>query len=98
LQRSLVAPDDVWAVAVSDYPDDRAEAQRVGLRRAFGGHEPRLLAITRLLGDTASASAAFQFAEMLAAAEADPEARGRTALVTSLDREGVVACALVRLP
>jgi 3-oxoacyl-[acyl-carrier-protein] synthase II len=98
LQRSLVAPDDVWAVAVSDYPDDRAEAQREGLRRVFGGHEPRLLSVTGLLGDTASASAAFQFAELLSVAEDDPAARGRTALVTSLDREGVVACALVRLP
>lgn len=97
-QESLVAPEDVWAVACSDYPDERAGAQEQGLERVLDGEQPRVLCVTGLLGDTASASAAFQFAELLAVAESDPDARGRTALVTSLDREGVVACALIRLP
>ncbi|MET7696828.1 3-oxoacyl-ACP synthase, partial [Streptomyces sp. NPDC005485] len=50
-----------------------------------------------LLGDTSAASASFQIAAVLGIAEADPDSRGRIALVSAVDRDGAVACAVLRL-
>ncbi|WP_199730802.1 beta-ketoacyl synthase N-terminal-like domain-containing protein [Amycolatopsis panacis] len=48
-----------------------------------------------LWGDAGAASAAFQIAAVLAAAEQAPEARGRVAAVLAADRDNVVGCALL---
>jgi len=54
--------------------------------------EPR-----RLLGDTSTASAAFQIAAVLAAARDRADLDGAVALVTSVDPIGVVGCVVLRL-
>ncbi|MBD0694736.1 hypothetical protein BG452_17260 [Streptomyces sp. CBMA123] len=50
-----------------------------------------------LLGDTSAAAATFQIQALLGAAEAEPAAAGRIALVTAVDRDGAVGCAVLRL-
>ncbi|MGH3752219.1 MAG: beta-ketoacyl synthase N-terminal-like domain-containing protein [Pseudonocardiaceae bacterium] len=101
LRRALAGagadPADVWAVAPSDPPGRQADSEHAAIRDVLGGHRWLRLSCMGLLGDTNSASAAFQIAALLSAAQDDPAAGGRAALVTAADRDGVVGCALLRL-
>ncbi len=63
----------------------------------LGDHEPEPVRCSELIGDTHAAAAAFQIAAVLVAAEGRDDARGRIALITSVDRDGVVGCAVLRL-
>ncbi|MGH8920790.1 MAG: beta-ketoacyl synthase N-terminal-like domain-containing protein, partial [Actinomycetes bacterium] len=56
----------------------------------------RVPAVGRI-GDVSAASGSFQIAVLLATAAEDPEAAGRIAVVTSADRDGSLACAVLRL-
>ncbi|MFE0174974.1 beta-ketoacyl synthase N-terminal-like domain-containing protein [Streptomyces sp. NPDC059002] len=91
-----VAPGEVWAVSPSRPPGpagDREEASLAGL------FDPA--ALDRLpplpFGDTGAASAAFQLVSVLSALDRLPAAAGGAAVVSSVDREGTVACAVLRL-
>ncbi len=88
---------DVWAVAPSDPPGRQADSEHAAIRDVLGDHRPLRLSCMGLLGDTNSASAAFQIAALLSTAQNDPAAGGRVALVTAVDRDGVVGCALLRV-
>lgn len=82
------APADVWAHAAALDP---------ALPGVDAGTEvPVTLPVADLVGDTHAASAALGLAAVLALAAADPDSAGRTALVSSVDRDGTVGCALVR--
>ncbi|MEV6521568.1 beta-ketoacyl synthase N-terminal-like domain-containing protein [Longispora sp. NPDC051575] len=89
-----VTPADVWAVAPAGYVDGRGDAERAAIAAALAGCEV-LPAVSALTGDTSAASATFQLAALLAHAEGGPA--GRLGVITSVDREGLVGCALLRL-
>ncbi|MFG2000944.1 beta-ketoacyl synthase N-terminal-like domain-containing protein [Spirillospora sp. NPDC048911] len=103
-----VCADMTQAAAVLRRCVDRAfassgtGAEQVWLVVGSGGEGDELdglaakrLCVTDLVGDTFAASSAFGIAAVLALAEA--EGRDGTALVTAVDRDGVVGCALLRL-
>ncbi|WP_431782927.1 beta-ketoacyl synthase N-terminal-like domain-containing protein [Streptomyces chumphonensis] len=96
-ERSGTRAEDLWAVATSRLPGPDGEAEQAALRDVLGTHRPHLLPCSELIGDTYAASAAFQVTVMLAHAQQHPEGAGRTALVTSVEQDGVVAAALFRL-
>lgn len=97
--RSTLAgsPDGIWAHSFAHDPElAEVDPERVVLEE-LGYRPPVRLAMTELVGDTQAASAAFGIAAVLALAAEDPTAAGRTALVSSVDRDGIVGCALLRL-
>ncbi|EFL25824.1 hypothetical protein SSOG_05538 [Streptomyces himastatinicus ATCC 53653] len=55
------------------------------------------MATADAMGDTCAAAAAFQIAAVLALAERGGIAPGSPALVTTVDRDGVVGAALLRI-
>ncbi|MGW3040422.1 beta-ketoacyl synthase N-terminal-like domain-containing protein [Kitasatospora sp. NPDC001159] len=97
LRRAQVRPEELWAVSTSELPGPLGEQEQAVVEAATAGANPRHLTQAALLGDTVAASAAFQVAGVLVHAEDDPSAAGRIALVTSVDRDGAVGCALIRL-
>jgi 3-oxoacyl-[acyl-carrier-protein] synthase II len=89
-------PADVWAVSASQAPGLAGERERAVLAELFC--EAALNRLPALpFGDTGAASAAFQVASVLSAAGQLPTAAGRLALVSSVDRDGTAAAALLRL-
>ncbi|MFI1869646.1 beta-ketoacyl synthase N-terminal-like domain-containing protein [Streptomyces jumonjinensis] len=96
LTRGGVTAGELWAVS----PSGEAAWERAvdaECARGAGGRRPVRLPDDTAWGDAGAATAAFQIASALAAAEHDPAARGRVAAITSFDREGVLACALLRI-
>ncbi|KAB2339697.1 beta-ketoacyl synthase N-terminal-like domain-containing protein [Actinomadura rudentiformis] len=77
-------PESLWLIVGSG-----------GEGEDLDGIPAKRLCVTDLVGDTFAASSAFGIATVLALAEA--ERRDGTALVTAVDRDGVVGCALLRL-
>ncbi len=97
LNRAEVRPEEIWAVSTSEAPGPSGEQERAAVAEAAEGAELVQLTQAALIGDTGAAAAAFQIAGVLVHAETTPEAAGRVALVTSVDRDGAVGCALLRL-
>jgi 3-oxoacyl-[acyl-carrier-protein] synthase II len=89
-------PQDIWAVCPSGADDEAGRVERETLAKVFGTD---LLTwdVAELIGETHAASAAFQIARVLSAAEHSPEVDGRLAVVTSTDPSGAVGAALLRL-
>jgi 3-oxoacyl-[acyl-carrier-protein] synthase II len=100
LRHSLagVAPGEVWAVAVSGVDSATAAVESEAVREVLGMRVDRVVAPSRLVGDTGAATGVFGLAALLALAERAEEARGRVAVVTAVDRDGMVGCVVVRLP
>ncbi|MFI1852455.1 beta-ketoacyl synthase N-terminal-like domain-containing protein [Streptomyces sp. NPDC020480] len=96
LDRTGAEPGRIWAVADSQAPGAEGEAERAALADVLGGHEPLRVSAADSIGDTYAASAAFQIAAVLALAERPDTAPGSLALITSVDRDGVVGAALLR--
>jgi 3-oxoacyl-[acyl-carrier-protein] synthase II len=90
------SPDGVWAVATSGGPDPVGAGEAAALADLFGHRSPVRLCSTELLGDTNAASAAFALVAVVAMAAGTAQAYQRTALVTAVDADGVVGCALLR--
>ncbi|MFI1227155.1 MULTISPECIES: beta-ketoacyl synthase N-terminal-like domain-containing protein [unclassified Streptomyces] len=97
LRRAGVDGDDVWAVSPSSPAGALGEQESKALNALFGDHAVRWVPQPASIGDTAAASAAFQLVSALTAAQDDERARGRIAVVTSVDRDGALACALLRM-
>ncbi|MFJ7148856.1 beta-ketoacyl synthase N-terminal-like domain-containing protein [Streptomyces sp. NPDC100445] len=97
LERAGAGADEVWAAVPSAAPSAAGRAEHEALAAlvptAALGRVPSM----ELLGDTSAASASFQIAAVLSVAAADPDSRGRIALVTAVDRDGAVAAAVLRL-
>ena len=92
LGRAGLAAGDVRAVAPSrGGGGPLCQGERAALELVLGGRRPAEVASSELLGDSGGASAAFQVAAVLATAVPD-----RVALVTSVDRDGPVGCAVLR--
>jgi 3-oxoacyl-[acyl-carrier-protein] synthase II len=88
-----VASEDVWAVSSDGGTDPSAGA----LDDVFGARKPLRIALGESLGDTGAASGALQLAAVLSKAEQDPAAHGRIAVVSSVDRDGVLGSAVLRV-
>lgn len=89
-----VDPGQVGVVSTSDAPGVWGERERRTVGDLVAGRARILPALGGLVGETAAASAGLQVSAVLAAA---PEHRGEVALVSSVDRDGPVSCALLRL-
>ncbi|WPB92996.1 beta-ketoacyl synthase N-terminal-like domain-containing protein [Streptomyces malaysiensis] len=97
LHRTGVTPGELSAVADSGAPGAEGEAERAALADALDGKEPPRITAADTIGDTCAAAAAFQIAAVLAMAERKEISPGATALVTTVDRDGVVGAALLRI-
>ncbi|MEV6113824.1 beta-ketoacyl synthase N-terminal-like domain-containing protein [Streptomyces sp. NPDC052109] len=94
LAEAGVAAEDVWAVGL----DTADGVSAAAVDDVFGTPAPRRISVEETIGDTGAASAVMQVAAVLSHAEDAPEARGRVALVPSVDRDGLVGCAVLRMP
>ncbi|MFF8592599.1 beta-ketoacyl synthase N-terminal-like domain-containing protein [Streptomyces sp. NPDC015220] len=92
-----VDPADVWAAVGGGLTGAYGRAENELLTGLFGAEATARVPVHERIGDTAAASTAFQVAALLAVAHRDPDAHGRAAVVTSTDRDGIVACAVLRL-
>ncbi|WP_049572548.1 beta-ketoacyl synthase N-terminal-like domain-containing protein [Streptomyces sp. SBT349] len=97
LTRSGVRQEEIWAVSTSESFGTAGAAERTALAEVVGEAAPVRLSHAALIGDAGAATATFQIAGVLAAAERDGDAAGRAAVITSVDRDGAVGCAVFRL-
>jgi 3-oxoacyl-[acyl-carrier-protein] synthase II len=97
LELADAAPDEVWAASPSGVGGAAGQQEQDALSECFGSDALARIPAASLLGDTSAASSAFQIAAVLSVAEGAPEAAGRVAAITSICREGTVACAILRL-
>ncbi|HZN73613.1 MAG TPA: beta-ketoacyl synthase N-terminal-like domain-containing protein [Micromonosporaceae bacterium] len=95
--RASTHPDTIWAVAPCGAPGAAGAHERAALDVVLGGRETVQVRPAELIGDTRAAAAAFQITAVLAVAADRPGVAGRLALVTAVDTEGVVGCALLRI-
>jgi 3-oxoacyl-[acyl-carrier-protein] synthase II len=73
-------------------------AEEAALRRVLGGTEPTWVRGRELFGDTSAAATGLNLAAALAVLGSDSARSGDLALVTGVDRDGTVGCALVGRP
>lgn len=97
LDRSGVRVDEIALAADSQAHGIRGVGERAALREVLGDHCPERIACAEPIGDTHAASATFQIAALLTAARAAGGMSGSVGLVASVDRDGVVGCAVLRL-
>jgi len=91
------SPARLWAVISSGGPNLPGVAEDAALTEILGDRVPVRHRATDLVGDVGAASASFGLTAVLALAAQEPAAHGRTALLTAVDRDGVVGCGLLRL-
>jgi 3-oxoacyl-[acyl-carrier-protein] synthase II len=92
LRRAAVPRDEVFAVAPLSSVGPRGSAERAGVADVLGS-VPVLTKTADAIGDTGAASAAFQIAELLVTGAGS----GRVGVATTVDGEGRVGCALLRV-
>lgn len=92
LDRAEARPADIALVA----PGETGGPEQAALADLFGGQPPAQVDCAGLIGDPAAAAAAFQVLAVLVRAEDDPALAGRLALVTAVDHDGTLGCALLR--
>jgi 3-oxoacyl-[acyl-carrier-protein] synthase II len=92
LTRAAVSPDEIFAVAPLSSDNARGRRERAAAADVLGD-VPVLTRTSVAVGDTRAASAAFQIVELLV----QPGATGRVGVVTTVDAEGRVGCALLRV-
>lgn len=97
LDRAGARADEVWAACPSAAPGRAGRAESAAVASLVPAAALDRVPSMALLGDTSAAAASLQLAAVLAVAEGDAESAGRVALVTAVDRDGAVACAVLRL-
>ena len=97
LERARLTPEDIWAVSPSTPAGTAGDEERQALDDVFDRHTPLRIPAPGPIGDTAAATATFQIAALLTHTHHDPPPADSIALVTAVDRDGVLACALLRL-
>ncbi|MFF8827747.1 beta-ketoacyl synthase N-terminal-like domain-containing protein [Streptomyces sp. NPDC015131] len=95
LKTTGVAAEDVRLVAPLGAGGEPAALEEGGITDALGATPPRWIRCRPLLGDTSAASTSLQLAAVLAAAGDTGLAPGEAALVTGVERDGTVGCALL---
>ncbi|WP_331283958.1 beta-ketoacyl synthase N-terminal-like domain-containing protein [Streptomyces sp. H39-S7] len=96
LQRAHLHPHDIWAVSPSRPPGIAGDQEHQALTHTFPP-TTRHIPAPGPIGDTAAATATFQLITTLTTAQHDPTTPGRIAAITTVDRDGVLAVALLRL-
>ncbi|MFF8643718.1 beta-ketoacyl synthase N-terminal-like domain-containing protein [Streptomyces sp. NPDC015345] len=97
LERAGVGADEVWAAVPCAAPSAAGRAEHEALTALLPAAALSRVPSMELLGDTGAASASLQIGAVLAAAGSDHDAQGRIALVSAVDQDGAVACAVLRL-
>lgn len=99
LTRSGTAAADLWAISLAQSGNaDLDQAELTAIDDVLAGAQPRRIVPSRQIGDTFSASGAFQVAALLACAQERSQPPGsRLALTTSLGVDGAAACSLIRV-
>ncbi|QIB45644.1 beta-ketoacyl synthase N-terminal-like domain-containing protein [Streptomyces aureoverticillatus] len=95
LETAGVSADSVRVVAPLGLGGALAGQEEQGIADALGGARPRRLRVSELLGDTSAAATGLQIAAVLAAAGARGLGPGEAALITGVERDGTVGCALL---
>ncbi|MFI9254339.1 beta-ketoacyl synthase N-terminal-like domain-containing protein [Streptomyces sp. NPDC053069] len=95
LARAAVAPEDIRLVAPLGAGGELALAEEAAINDALGAVKPEWVRCRPLLGDTSAASTSLQLAAVLATAGASGLGTGEAALVTGIDRDGTVGCAVL---
>lgn len=95
LRRAEVDPAQVWALC--SVPGDGAlgDGERAAVAAVLGDGV-RQVVDGQPWGDAGAVTATFQIAAVLGRAETDPAAAGQPAVVVSVDRDGVLGCAVLR--
>ncbi len=96
LNHHHLTPHDIWAISPSTPPGITGDHERHALNHIFKNHTPHRIPAPGPIGDTAAATATFQIAAILSHHQQHPHP-GHTTLITAIDRDGVLACALLRL-
>lgn len=94
LRDTGVTADDIALAVPTSAPGLLGEQEALALDEVLGTADR--VELRPLLGDTGAASTALQTAVPLALVRLRPRYVGRPALVTTIDRDGTVACALLR--
>ncbi|GAA2311145.1 3-oxoacyl-ACP synthase [Streptomyces violaceusniger] len=97
LDTSGLTPGEVWAACPSEAPGPAGAVERQVVASVVGEEALAKVPALSTLGDLSAASGAFQIAMMLATAADDRDAAGRIGLATSVDRDGSLCCAVLRL-
>jgi 3-oxoacyl-[acyl-carrier-protein] synthase II len=99
LERVLagLAADEVWGIASTAADPELSEVEREATGEVLGRQVGTVIRTGHLVGDTGAASGVLGVAALLAAAAAEPGARGRLALATSVDRDGTAGAVVLRL-
>jgi len=96
-ERADVTPEDTWAVSSVPCGETLGAGERAAIAAMFGSSPVRHVPDGLPWGDAGAVTAAFQLAAVLAEAERDPAAAGRVAVIVTMDRDGVLGCALLRM-
>jgi 3-oxoacyl-[acyl-carrier-protein] synthase II len=91
-----IAPHEVWGVALSGPDPATTTMEHEAVTEVLGLEVERVVVPGTLIGDTGAATGAFQLAALLGLAEG-ADVRGRVAVATAVDRDGMVGCVVVRL-
>jgi 3-oxoacyl-[acyl-carrier-protein] synthase II len=91
LTRAEVSAADVWAASPG------GPAERQVHEDLFGADALAAVPSVELLGELAAATGTFQIALVLGAAARQPAAAGRFAVLTTADRDGSLACAVLKM-
>jgi 3-oxoacyl-[acyl-carrier-protein] synthase II len=97
LRNAHVKAPEVWAALPGDLPGPAGQQERAVHNNMFGSAALARVPGVGRLGDTSAATAAFQLVSLLAVAERTPGAAGHAAVVTTVDRDGTIVCAVLRL-
>jgi 3-oxoacyl-[acyl-carrier-protein] synthase II len=95
--RASIRPEAIWAVAPCGAPGPVGEYELAALDSVLGDRPTAHVRVAELIGDTCAPAATFQVAAVLAVAAESSGPAGRLALVTAIDAEGTVGCALLRI-
>jgi 3-oxoacyl-[acyl-carrier-protein] synthase II len=95
LGQARASARDVRIVAPSSAGGEVGEFERNAILDVIGTGDPQWIECRSLVGDTSSVSTGFQTAAVLAAVRANDFGASDLALVTAIDRDGTVGCALL---
>lgn len=93
LEQAGVRGEDVRVVAPSAAEGDTGAVEEAGINDALGNAAPKWVRCRSLIGDASSVSTGFQIAAALSVAESFGD--NDLALITTIDRDGTVGCALL---
>jgi 3-oxoacyl-[acyl-carrier-protein] synthase II len=90
-------PSDVWGFASGGGAPEVSEVEHEAAVEVLGQRVGTVVRPGELVGDTGAVSGVLGVAALLAVAEVDERARGRLAVATSVDRDGMAGCVVLRL-